>query len=1139
MSDAIFIVGYYRSGTSALSGALSRLGVKFYNDAAPNEHNPLGFYEIPELIAFDVDLFSRLAVEWTDVRGLPDGFSARADIAGFATRLEEILRRRFAGPEPVWGLKHPHLCRTLPLYERVTRQAGHRPHVVHMFRDPWAAAASQQYKNGLSRAHALLLWMKYATDAEFHARHLPRSWVTYHDFLAGPAAQLRRIAQELGVELSQAGGAGREAAAFVTRQLNRSKPVPQEDSYPPLRALVGSAWEAILDRDFRPEVWDGFARETAGLVAFLGEIGGSRARVIPALGGSFGQAAAAMPAVTALRPAERLDAGGERRLGVLRDAAPRLPAVAVVIVAPPGRAHAVNDTLESLRGQWLQPVSVKIVAVEAVAIDGCETVTAGDAPGEVTRVLCAVVNAAAADYVAVLNAGDTVMADGCLRFALAAAAGPDLLYCDEVVPRDGGAWVRYKPGWDVTRLRQSAYLGDWVWYGCAALRQLGGFDPVMAGAEEYDFQLRLAEAGARVLRVPEALFSRSPLSRRDHIPAEAFCAQAVAAVTAHMARSGIPAAVQNRQYPGLFHHLRNVADPGTSCVMLCDGADISGLDYWMQELLSGDGLSGPVILAGSVLSGPMQKYLTAVTQQSAALEGKVFAVAPALGLAPGAALAAALAMVTSEYVIVLDARARSGGVHGLDLLRARLADPGVALVGARTLVALANGSQQFIVQGPIVIGADTRLGAGHLADDPGPGGWLMVDQEVSAVAPPGVLARTAALAGCEMPALAGDALWIDLCAQLRERGHRLVWTPDVSFVAPAEVVAVDAAARFRQGTAAAQALGWADQYHHPALSLHGNLLAAEHRLGLVRPYPEDSSSLLVSGAVEQAGCVLNAARALRMSGALEASWAPEPLGAADAGRRGGVWLRVNPETCAEPGSPGYSAVFSAAPGPGQKAVIVAAQEVFATSPGLVREVRKLAPPGRPVRLWRPALSREVWNGLAVGTGLNTRPRVLWIDEGIAPSWLAGLIEETLGMAAWIVVTRPGVSYAGAVAQLSPPADEPGWARALGEMAPNILLRPADRVVHADHYAALLAAAAGCHLLVDERLDLPASLGAVRLDQRRDSWQRALRHAVTDLTGTLLRGGQARAAALALPAVEDGLPDWAAATLPAVVRSAAE
>ncbi len=83
MSDAIFIVGYYRSGTSALSGALTRAGVKFYNDADPNEHNPLGFYEIPELIQYDVDLFSRLGVDWTDVRGLPPGWTERADLSAY------------------------------------------------------------------------------------------------------------------------------------------------------------------------------------------------------------------------------------------------------------------------------------------------------------------------------------------------------------------------------------------------------------------------------------------------------------------------------------------------------------------------------------------------------------------------------------------------------------------------------------------------------------------------------------------------------------------------------------------------------------------------------------------------------------------------------------------------------------------------------------------------------------------------------------------------------------------------------------------------------------------------------------------------------------------------------------------------
>ncbi|HUW80143.1 MAG TPA: hypothetical protein VMV54_04505, partial [Acidocella sp.] len=582
MSDAIFIVGYYRSGTSALSGALQRLGVKLFNEADPNEHNPLGFYEIPELIEFDVDLFTRLGVDWTDVRGLPDGWWERADLASFLSRLDEILRRRFTQKDKVWSLKHPHLCRTLPLYERAARQAGHTPHVVHIFRDPWTASASQQQKNGLSRAHALLLWMSYLTSAERQARHLPRCWITYHDLLTKPAEQIRRIEQDTGIALSKLAPKGMiEAAGYLNRQLNRSEPLAHEDLARPLRELVTRAWDAILARNFLPAIWDGFAAETADMVGFLSEIGSSRARVIPALGGSFTQTSNLTPAPSNLRPAERVDEGARLRLLALRDAAPALPRLSVFVVAPPGRAPAVNDTLESLRAQWFAPDSIKIITADAITIPGQSIVTTPPEPGAATRLLCAELNEAAAqaDYVAVLNAGDIITPDACLRFALAAAGDDaDLIYCDEIVPREGGAWVRQKPAWDVTRLRQSAYLGDWVWYGAKTLRRLGGFDESRAGAEEYDYQLRLAETDCKILRLPEALFTRSPQSRRDNIPAADFCARAADAITAHLTRAGIPATVQNRQHPGLFHHLRLAPDPGTSFIMLCDGADIAALD---------------------------------------------------------------------------------------------------------------------------------------------------------------------------------------------------------------------------------------------------------------------------------------------------------------------------------------------------------------------------------------------------------------------------------------------------------------------------------------------------------------------------------------------------------------------------------
>ncbi len=193
--------------------------------------------------------------------------------------------------------------------------------------------------------------------------------------------------------------------------------------------------------------------------------------------------------------------------------------------------------------------------------------------------------------------------------------------------------MRHKPGWDVTRLRQAAYIGDWVWYGARAVQRLGGFDPARAGAEEFDLQLRLAEAGAKVERVPEALFTRSPQSRRDDIRADVFCARAAEAVQAHLQRAGLPAEVQNRQHLGLFHHMRMVADPGTSIIMLCDGARDPGAGPLAHHAAHRPAAYRP---GDSGRRGAEQRrciiYLTAVTQQTEALEGKVLAVPPVPGL---------------------------------------------------------------------------------------------------------------------------------------------------------------------------------------------------------------------------------------------------------------------------------------------------------------------------------------------------------------------------------------------------------------------------------------------------------------------------------------------------------------------------
>ena len=1130
MSDAIFIVGYYRSGTSALSGTLQRLGVVLHNDADANEHNPLGFYEIPELIEFDVELFTRLRVEWQDVRNLEHGWWERADMATFLSRLSEILRRRF-GNEALWGLKHPHMCRLFPIYERAARQADQQIRVIHMCRDPWTVAASQQKKNGLSRAHALLLWASYLVSAEGHARGLTRTWLTYKDLLTQPTAEIRRIERDLGIELSHRVPNGlREATAFLTSQLDRSAPLPTKDLLNPLQDLVQTMWQVIQDRDFAPETWDSLGARTKELSGFVEEICSSKGAPLPWLAHVIKTVAPGDAEPADGRPAERLDTGARNRLEALRAAAGPLPSLAILIAAPPNRAHAINDTLQALAGQWHAPDSIRIIATDPVELPEYTVVRVPEEAGALTCALCEEVTTATerADYVAILNAGDTVAKDACLRFVLEAAGShADLIYCDEVVPRDGGNWVRHKPAWDITRLRQAPFIGDWAWYRAETLRRLGGFDASFAGAEEYDYQLRLAEAGGETVRLPETLFTRTALSRRDNIPSTVFIRRAADAIAAHLHRSGVPATVEPRQHLGLYRHVRQIEDPGTSVILLCDGAEIPQLDGWLKDLLSNGVLTGPIILAGAGLSPQLTTYLSQVIQKAEALQNKVLAIRPEPGLQSGDVLRAAIALATTEHVAIIDVRGKTATADWQTALRQRLADPRVALVGARSVVASTQDKGRFVVQGPIVIGAQSRMGNGHFLDDPGPGGWLVVDQEVSAVAPSGIIARRVALAACLIPSLSGDALWIDICAQLRAAGGAIVWTPDVSFLLAAALIKLDSECLFRSGSDIARSVPWADPFHHPALSLRGDLLQVEQRQGLVRAAPADPRSLLLTGPAEVAMGAINGARALRALGMIEASWAPENVSAAEIGRRAPTaWIRLNPETPALPGMGSYTAIVSRAPKPEAKAALAAARQVFATSPELVAQARRLLPPSRSVPLWRPALSRPVWDQLAIGGGINSRPRILWIDEGFEPTWLPDLINATMEEALWVVVERPGGSYEGAVTRVRTPLTEQSWATELAGVAPHILVRPADRHTEADHYKALMAAAVGCHILVDDRLDMPDALNTIALPNRLSAWQRATRQALSELSVTLERGKQARAACLALPSIEEAQPDWA-------------
>ncbi len=1149
MSKGILIAGYYRSGTSALCGALARAGVTISNEASQNEHNPRGFYEIPELIALDQEVFTRLGRSWHDVRFLPQDWWLRGDMEHYRQQLVNQMRGRF-GDAVLWGVKHPHLCRLFPLYRAaVETVTGALPGIVHIYRDPYEVAASQQRKNGLSRSHALLLWATHLVAAEAHARELARAHVTYADLLGEPGHLLRGIEQALGIELpARTPAALREIGAFLTADLRRSKALAREDTPGPLRRVVDEMWQAISDRDFSPAVWDGFRSRLTPQVDLLDEIARSGLGAVPGMGiGGFAATAVGAPGPDGaapvqtprhrLRPNDRTDEGARARLQHLLTGAPALPGVHVVVACSRGASAQLRLTLDSLRGQWQQAEAFTIVTDDPDVPDDDNVVNAE--VGALGHALCTAAGAARAEYVAIVDAGDVLEPDAIARFALVLAGSrASAAYCDEIVDHPDQPWIRFKPAWDRERLRACPYVGGWVWYRVDALRELGGLKAAYPGAEEYELQLRLAEGGAEVARIPEALYVRAPDSRRDAVPLETALGSARRALAEHLGRCGVDAAIDEGAFVGAFRiRYAMPQTPPRACVVLdCDHADRERIHAALEAILGHTRLPVRVLLTATRgrLGPGAETYLAGIREQSETLGEKVRALDPAATRTD--AFRAAIAAADSEAVVWMDARCEPSDPDWLGNLLVRLAQDAVGLVGARAVVPGGFGDS---LVGPLVLGAGNGvgyLGIGRPPNDPGPGGWLAVDQRASGVAPPCLAARRSVLAELTPAELPGAYFWMDLCRQAGERGWQVLWTPwvSVSWRVPAASLAPDdrdAAAWIRGRWGA-----W-DPWHHPALPITGDLLAPDDRIGLAAPAPADGADTLMTGDARDTGVAVDAARAVRASGAGSVSWVPDPVTEAEILRRAPArWIRVNPQQPVNDPALPYVALFTRPadtrdPEP-VRSCMREAGRVFVTSPGLEQHVRKVAGARAEIELSRPRLSRRVWDKLRRNTAGHGNVRVLWVDEGTSPSWWTELMSAWADRVSWLVVQREGTLYRGPVARIDPPLDDDGWARELAASAPHILLRPAAGAGWPDRRLSLMAAAAGCALVVEEALDTPAELPAIRVPDRPAAWQKALERLLADPKELFELGARTREALPGIGWLEEHPPAWILADLPA-------
>ncbi len=1085
--QAILVVGYYRSGTSALCGSLADLGVQISSDAESNASNPKGFFESTELIKFDIRVLELMQSYWSDLSPLPEGWIDRADVQMQREVLAEILSCQFAGA-PLVAVKHPHLCRLLPLYEQAVQDAGYGVKVLHTHRSPYAVATSQATKNNLTRAHAIALWASYITSGELGARGLPRAWVRYPDLLRDADGTVRRALAAIGIELAEGGHID-----FISKALNRSDEAGAEGLYRPLARLAAEIEAAIHD-GANAAVWDDLRARSADLAGFVAELGQSGNRAAPGVGQGI---LMAMPAgrgvqiagaakTHPIRPAERGDAVEEARVKALLERARKghgpLPGLSLLIACPEGCTQAqLRDTLDSIAQNWCQP-EVKIAFAAAPGLDfdgaGLSMERRFETEPEMTSALFAALSDARTDYAAIVNAGDMIEPDAIARFTLrAVASGADMLYCDEIAPSPGGPWIRAKPAMSLPRLLESCFVGDWVWYRRAAVADLGGFRPdLFPGAEEQDMQIRLAGAGKRIETLSEALFVRGETTRRDSVTLEVATESARASIAAQLDRAGAGGQVRAGAIAGLFAVDYPAApDPAVTLGILCRAPitpDVAQLA--VNKLLPQH--DGKASCIAFLRPGDADETPAAMTQFLDQVAAEITPNHPSIRVidaAPrlGGTLARLMQIRPGNHVALVDpvfAPSETDLLGALAALLEALKDAGAVA----PLAFFRDGERTARLQGPLLFGADARIGQGYEATSPGPGGWLATTQPVDAVDGPIVALRAGAVFDPEA------ASWAALCASLRAgpEGPALsaYWTPRRQVEIPDPGPAPDVE------VAAAQAIAYRGIHHHPAMTISGSPLILEGRPGLV---DVEAAALISTAGLPEDGRTIAAARFARGAGRLQAGMAAEPIDAPSilrALRQGRRWIRLNPrQRLMQPGTEDEIAadmlIWSTLPAEGTAETLRAAGHSVATSAGLAARLRGMG--ARSVSVAPPRLTRELWAGFTPGKA-QAKPVVLWVREsGVEVPWIDQILHDTADRLAWTVVSQDKPALPGHVAHRPVPVYEEDWVRLFAETGAAILLRPTPGAAWCDDYLVALALAAGCRVLAGKESEIRPELAA--------------------------------------------------------------
>lgn len=211
-STLLFVLGMHRSGTSAVTHFIHRLGAVI----ADNLLEPMvgvnaqGFWEDGDIVAINERLLAAAGQRWYDNDPLTLDESDPA-VQTLATEARTRLETSYAG-RGIAVVKDPRLCRLLPFWLERCRECGIEPGFVHVLRHPFAVAKSLHKRDGMPYEYSLLLWLAYTLESVRHAAGAPTLIVDFEQALSDPIPLALLLREQHGSVFADDSFVVREAA---------------------------------------------------------------------------------------------------------------------------------------------------------------------------------------------------------------------------------------------------------------------------------------------------------------------------------------------------------------------------------------------------------------------------------------------------------------------------------------------------------------------------------------------------------------------------------------------------------------------------------------------------------------------------------------------------------------------------------------------------------------------------------------------------------------------------------------------------------------------------------------------------------------------------------------------------------------